>query len=130
MQAKQTRSSLIEGVLKWFGTTVGRLVVALIVPLITFLVLWQGYIFLRDTNAPQLVVALIAIIWGVGGVALLYFATNFLVEKLAKEWTRRLQPFIFVGPALAILAWFLFLPTIRTLYLSFMSATGFDFVWF
>lgn len=130
MQAKQTRSSLVEGVLKWFGTTVGRLVVALIVPLITFLVLWQGYIFLRDTNAPQLVVALIAIIWGVGGVALLYFATNFLVEKLAKEWTRRLQPFIFVGPALAILAWFLFLPTIRTLYLSFMSATGFDFVWF
>jgi alpha-glucoside transport system permease protein len=130
MQAKQTRSSLVQSVLSWFGTTVGRVVVALIVPLITFLVLWQGYIFLRDTNAPKLVVALIAIIWGVGGVALLYYATNFLVEKLPKEWTRRLQPFIFIGPALAILAWFLFLPALRTLYLSMMSATGFDFVWF
>ncbi len=130
MQAKQSRSSLVQSVLSWFGTTVGRVVVALIVPLITFVVLWQGYIFLRDTNAPKLVVALIAIIWGVGGVALLYYATNFLVEKLPKEWTRRLQPFIFIGPALAILAWFLFIPTLRTLYLSFMSATGFDFVWF
>jgi len=130
MQAKQTRSSLVQSVLSWFGTTVGRVVVALIVPLITFLVLWQGYIFLRDTNAPKLLVALIAIIWGVGGVALLYYATNFLVEKLPKEWTRRLQPFIFIGPALAILAWFLFLPALRTLYLSMMSATGFDFVWF
>jgi alpha-glucoside transport system permease protein len=130
MQAKQVRGSLVENLLAWFTTTIGRVVVALIVPLVTFLVLWQGYIFLRDTNAPKLVVALIAIIWGVGGVALLYYATNFLVEKMPKEWTRRLQPFIFIGPALAILAWFLFLPTLRTLYLSMMSATGFDFVWF
>ena len=82
MQAKQVRGSLVENVLAWFTTTIGRVVVALIVPLITFVVLWQGYIFLRDTNAPKLVVALIAIIWGVGGVALLYYATNFLVEKL------------------------------------------------
>lgn len=130
MQAKQVRGSLVENVLKWLTTTIGRVVVAIIVPLVTFVVLWQGYIFLRDTNAPQLVVALVAIVWGVGGVALLYYATNFLVEKLNKEWVRRLQPFIFVGPALAILAWFLFIPTLRTLYLSFRSATGFDFVWF
>jgi ABC-type transporter Mla maintaining outer membrane lipid asymmetry permease subunit MlaE len=64
MQAKQVRGSLVENVLAWFTTTIGRVVVALIVPLITFVVLWQGYIFLRDTNAPKLVVALIAIIWG------------------------------------------------------------------
>ena len=33
-----------------------------------------------------------------------------------------------MGPALAILAWFLAIPTFRTLYLSFMDANSFNFV--
>ncbi len=127
MQAKMTRKSFFTGIIAWFTTTLGRLLVALIVPFLTFLVLWRGYIFLRDTNAPQIVMAIIAIIWGVGGVVLLYSATNFVVEQMPREWTRRLQPFIFIGPAVAILAWFLALPTVRTLYLSFMNNTGFKF---
>jgi alpha-glucoside transport system permease protein len=70
----------------------------------------------------------VAILWGVGGVALLYTVSNWLVEKLSDNWRRRLQPFVFVGPALAILGWFLAIPTIRTLYLSFMDANSFNFV--
>ena len=127
MQANMNQKSFLGQVLSWFTTALGRLVVALIVPLFTFLVLWQGYIFLRDSNAPQLVMALVAIVWGVGGVVLLYSATNFVVEQLPREWTRRLQPFMFIGPAIAILVWFLALPTVRTLYLSFMNSTGFEF---
>ncbi|HEX7973256.1 MAG TPA: sugar ABC transporter permease [Anaerolineales bacterium] len=105
----------------WFGTTLGRIAISLVVPVVTFLVLWQGYIFLRDSEAPQLVLVLVAIIWGVGGVAMLYYVSNWLVEQLPKETSRRIQPFVFVGPAVAILAWYLFIPTIRTLVLSFQN---------
>ncbi len=103
---------------------IGRIFVALIVPVLTFIGLWQGFLFLRDSNAPQLVITLVAVVWGVGGVALLYFVSNLLVEQLPDEWTSRLQPFLFVGPAVAILGWYLLIPTLRTLYLSLRTANG------
>lgn len=109
------------GILTWFTSTIGRIVISLIVPVLTFIVLWQGYIFLRDSNAPQAVQVIVAIVWGVGGVALLYTVSNWLVEQLPKEWTRRIQPFVFVGPAMAILAWYLVIPTFRTLIMSFQN---------
>lgn len=112
----------------WLTTTIGRILISLIVPIVTFLVLWQGFIFLRDSQAPKLVIVLVAIVWGVGGVAVLYLVSNWLVEKLPVEWVQRLQPFVFVGPGLAILFWFLLFPTLRTLYLSFQGATGKGFV--
>ncbi len=117
-----------SGIVSLFTSAVGRVFVSIIVPLLTFLVLWQGFVFLRDTEVNQAIVVLVAIIWGVGGVTLLYYVTNWLVEKLPKEWHGRLQPFIFVGPAIVILAWFLAIPTFRTLVLSFQDATSRNFV--
>jgi alpha-glucoside transport system permease protein len=109
------------GLVGWFATGLGRVLVSLFVPVITFVVLWQGFIFLRDSNAPQIILILVAIVWGVGGVAALYLVSNWLVEQLPGEWTRRLQPFVFVGPGVAILAWYLFIPALRTLILSFQD---------
>jgi len=109
------------GIVTWLTSTVGRILVSLLVPVITFLVLWRGFIFLRDSDAPQVVQVLVAIVWGVGGVALLYTVSNWLVEQLPKEWVRRIQPFVFVGPALAILGWYLVIPTFRTLVMSFQN---------
>ncbi len=60
------------GVLGWFATGLGRILVSIFVPIVTFIVLWQGFLFLRNSKAPQLVLVLVAIIWGVGGVALLF----------------------------------------------------------
>lgn len=116
------------GILGWFAAGVGRVLVSIFVPAITFVVLWQGFLFLRDSHAPQLLLVAVAIVWGVGGVALLYFVSNWVVEQLPPAWTQRLQPFVFVGPALAILGWFLAIPTVRTLYLSFMDANSFNYV--
>jgi alpha-glucoside transport system permease protein len=109
------------GVLTWLATNLGRILISLVVPIGLFVILWQGFIFLRNSQAPQIVLVLVAIVWGVGGVAALYWVTNWLVEKLPKEAARRIQPFVFVGPALAILAWYLFIPAIRTLILSFQN---------
>lgn len=113
---------------EWLISGLGRILVSLIVPIATFIGLWQGFMFLRDSNAPQVVIVLVAIVWGVGGVALLYFVTNWLVETLPSAWVHRIQPYVFVGPGLAILAWFLAVPTLRTLWLSFMDDIGVHFV--
>lgn len=101
---------------------------AIIVPLITGFVMIKGFIFLRDGNAPKYVIALVAIIWGVGGVALIYFVTNWLIEKLPPRWMSRLQPFLFVGPAVVILSWYMAIPTIRTFILSLKDRNGELFV--
>lgn len=117
-----------RGVLYWLLSNVGRLLISLFVPVITFVVLWQGFIFLRDNQAPKLVSVLVAIVWGVGGVALLYFVSNWLIEKLPDLWRQRLQPFVFVGPGIAILAWYLAIPTIRTFFLSLQDAVSRNYV--
>ena len=122
------KSVLPDGPFSWLLASLGRILVSLIVPILTFVVLWQGFIFLRDSNAPQLVIVLVAILWGVGGAGALYAVSNWLVEQLPAQWVSRLQPFVFVGPALAILFWFLALPTLRTLDLSLRDATAQRFV--
>lgn len=105
---------------------VGRVLLAIGIPLIAFFILYQGFLFLRDSDAPRGFIALVAIVWGVGGVALLYWVFNNLIERLPSEWTARLQPFVFVGPAMAILAWYLAIPTIRTFWISLFDRNGPD----
>jgi alpha-glucoside transport system permease protein len=105
-------------------TWILRFGLAILIPLIAFFVLYQGFAFLRAGNAPKWVIALVAIVWGVGGVAILYYIFNRLVEMLPVAWTTRLQPFVFVGPALALLIWFLALPAVRTLYISLFGRNG------
>jgi alpha-glucoside transport system permease protein len=103
---------------------IGRVLLAISIPLIAFYVLYRGFLFLRDSNAPQIVITLVAIVWGVGGVAILYWVFNNLVERLSGAWRTRLLPFVFVGPAMAILSWYLAIPTLRTFYLSLFDRNG------
>lgn len=117
---KNAGQSPVVGIL----TFIGRVLLAIIITLIAFHVLYQGFLFLRDSAAPRALIALVAIVWGVGGVALIYWVFNNLVEQLPDAWTARLQPFVFVGPAIAILAWYLMLPTFRTFWISLFDRTG------
>jgi alpha-glucoside transport system permease protein len=103
---------------------IGRVLLAISIPLIAFFVLYLGFIFLRDSDAPQWLITIIAIIWGVGGVAVLYWVFNNLVERLPDAWSRRLLPFVFVGPAIAILCWYLAIPTVRTFWISLFGRNG------
>lgn len=103
---------------------IGRVLLAVSIPVIAFYVLYLGFLFLRDSEAPRGVIALVAIVWGVGGVAMLYWVFNGLVERLPDLWKTRLLPFVFVGPAMAILAWYLALPTLRTFWISLFGRNG------
>ncbi len=127
---QKTNYALVSASLAWLTTGIGRILISLFVPVMTFLILWQVFLFLRDSNASQLVIVLVAILWGVGGVALLFFISNWLVEQLPGDWPRRLQPFVFIGPAIAIMGWYLAIPVLRTLVLSFKDALSREWIGF
>ncbi|HLE05441.1 MAG TPA: sugar ABC transporter permease [Anaerolineales bacterium] len=113
---QQPAGNAIARILR-FGLTV-------LILLIAFYGLYLGFLFLREGDRPKWIMALAAIVWGVGGVALLYYLFNSLVELLPVRWTTRLQPFVFVGPGIALLIWFLALPALRTLYISLFGRNG------
>ena len=102
-----------KGKANWLTKNLGRLLISIIGPIITFLALRQGFVFLRSNEAPKLVTLIVAIVWGVEGIAALYLFSNMFVESLNPTWTRKLQPFVFIGPALAVVAYYLAIPTIR-----------------
>jgi len=106
----------------------GRIFLSLLVPILTFWGLWQVFLFLRDGEAPQLVIVLVAILWGVGGVALLFVVLNWFVEQLPGDWGRKLQPFVFIGPAVIMMGWYLAIPVFRTLILSFKGPLGQEWI--
>ena len=107
-----------------------------------------GFAFLRDPDAPErflirlyellgldasaeglrayglsplsakLMIFAAALLIGVGGVWVLYLTANALTERLGHRWRERVRPWIFVGPALALIGLFLVYPTISTIVTS------------
>ncbi len=128
MQRSSEKPRQPGGPVQWLSVNAIGLFTALAIPLATFLVLYWGFFFLRDSDAPKIVIAIVAIVWGVGGVAALYLVANSLVDRLGDTWRARIQPFIFVGPAVAILLWYLAVPSLRTLWISLLDRNGVDFV--
>ncbi|MCJ7569124.1 MAG: sugar ABC transporter permease [Anaerolineales bacterium] len=111
-----------------FTTGPLRIIVSLIVPVIAFLVLRWSFIYMRDTEANKLLIGLVALIIGVGAVWALYLITDNLVSLLPQGIGDTVRPFVFVGPALAILSMYLVYPLVRTIYLSFFDARSESFV--
>jgi alpha-glucoside transport system permease protein len=131
-EADHRRSSktVFSSIFQKMGASVLRILFSLFVPAITFYVLYVGFMFLKRSEAPAAVLAVVAIIWGVGGVAALYFVANWLIGRFPSQVGSWLQPFLFVGPAMIILGWYLFIPALRSLYLSFFGPNSQKFVGF
>ncbi len=111
------------------GSSIGGILLALVIIIVALAVLYGGFLFLGDSASyPKLFVTLFAIVWGVVGVALLFWSANNFVEKLPQKWTARLQPYVFVGPAVFLLFGYLLVPAIWTFYLSLMDRNGNEFV--
>jgi alpha-glucoside transport system permease protein len=127
-QAGAAPASGAGGIVQRLATGVGRVLVSIFVPIVAFIVLWAGFLFLRDSGAPKIVIVGVAIVWGIGGVAALYVVANWLTEKLPQTWQGRILPFVFVGPAIAILAFYLLVPAVLTGWASLFSANGDEFV--
>ena len=95
-----------------------------------FLYFAAGIKFLNylDEIEQKLASALFAIVWGVSAVAFFYYGANWIVERFSPKWTERIQPYIFVGPAVIILLWALAIPTLRTLIYSLKDANAKEWI--
>ncbi len=62
----------------------------------------------------KLIIALVALVLGVAGIWALYFIANRLLNTFSGETQNRLRPYVFVGPAVVILAIFLVYPIVGT----------------
>src|SRR6056297_4234376 len=111
-----------------FAATPTRIAVSLIVPVVTFLVLRWSFIFMRDSEASKFLIGIVALTIGVGGVWVLFAATNNLVSMLPVRLRDALRPFVFVGPAIAVLLFYIVFPALRPIYLGFMNKTSTEFV--
>ena len=109
-------------------SSAGRGLLIAFATVVAFLLLWQSFLFLRDAPLPQYLRALLAVIWGVGGVILLFSLFANLVEQFPQVWRRRLVPLVFVGPAVLVVCGYLAVPALRTLVSSFYDANGQNFV--
>src|SRR3954451_18662086 len=92
------------------GWNSGQFIIALVGLAIVIGLLWLGFLYLRGTKTASIVNAIVAIIWGVGGVAALFGVTNMLIESLPRTWRSRILPFLFFGPGVSILFLFLTIP--------------------
>jgi ABC-type sugar transport system permease subunit len=61
------------------------------------------------------------LVLAIGVLIGVFVAVNVGVGRLSQRWEQRLRPWVFVGPAVLLLAVGLLVPVIRTVYLSFRS---------
>lgn len=79
-------------------------------------------------NLIRIFNAILAIVIGCGGVIAIFYGLNLLVERLSRTWKNRLLPWVYIGPAVALLVAYLVLPTVQTVYLSFLDSRSEKFV--
>lgn len=98
--------------------------------LITALVMSGGFFLIRADVMNQLLTTLVAVIWGVASVCLLFYSLNLIAQNFPTKTYNKIVPYIFIGPAVLIMGWYLLIPTVRSLYLSFMDKSSTHFVGF
>jgi alpha-glucoside transport system permease protein len=104
-----------------------RILSALVIPAVMF-VFFLTFTFLQDPTVNKAIQIVVAIIVGVGGVWLLYWAMDRTVSLLPERAAAGVRPFVFVGPAIIILGFYLVYPAVNTVILSFQDRTGDTFV--
>ncbi len=84
---------------------------------------------MEDTaNLSRILSAIAAIIVGSGGVIGLFYGANYLVEQLPRKWRSHILPWVYTSPAILFLLAYLVLPTLRTIYISFLDRRSVEFV--
>lgn len=105
-----------------------RVAFAIIGPIAVVFVFYSSFLFMRDAEAHRAVIALIALVVGVGGIWALFASLTNAAEALPTNARYAMRPWVFVGPALIILTIYIVFPSIRTLWISFFNRTSEQFV--
>ncbi len=79
--------------------------------------------FMRAATAPRFLIAIVAMVVGVGGIWALFLTADHLVAQLPVRLRDRVRPYVFITPAFLVLLVYIIYPTIRTVYISFFDFT-------
>jgi alpha-glucoside transport system permease protein len=109
---------------------VARVLVSIAIPVGAILLFWRSFDFLRDADANRFLVIAVALAVGVGGVFALFWGMNRVVDWLPARLREDVRPYVFVGPALVLLAVFLIYPVVNTVLISFQDAQSQEYVGF
>jgi alpha-glucoside transport system permease protein len=109
------------------GARVLSFAAALVIPVIV-VVFYFSFGYLKDDDANKALQVLVAILVGTLGVWGLYWAFDRLISRLPRATANAVRPFLFVGPAMALLGFYLIYPAVNTLMLSFQDRRSENFV--
>jgi alpha-glucoside transport system permease protein len=111
------------------GVWLLRVASALVVPLV-LVVFFFAFNFLKSPDVNKILQVVVALVVGILGVWALFWGMDRLVSLLPERAARSVRPFVFVGPALVLLTFYLVYPAIYTTVLSFQDRAGEGFVGF
>jgi alpha-glucoside transport system permease protein len=79
---------------------------------------------LGDQFIAKLIIAVIALLVGVGGVWLVFTSASTIVERFPPKLRDRVLPWVFIAPALLLLTIYLVYPAVSTVIRSFLTDKG------
>jgi alpha-glucoside transport system permease protein len=90
--------------------------------------LFLAFGYYPEKFGSRLVIAVLALIAGVGGAALFYYFLNMMVEGLPERLSHATMPYAYLMPAIAAIGLMLFYPTIQTIHYSFANSDSTEYV--
>lgn len=109
------------------GTTVLSVIAAVAIPVI-LVAFYFSFLFLKNEDAHKGLKVILAILVGTIGVWGLYWGTDQLISRLPRRSANAVRPFLFVGPTMALLTFFLVYPAVNTLFLSLQNSRSTEYV--
>lgn len=100
-----------------------QIVISLAIAAVLFVIFAWSFSFMRNEEVPRLLIAVVALIVGVGGIWALFLTVDNLVSQLPVRLRDTLRPYVFITPAFLILFVYIIYPTIRTVIISFFDYT-------
>ncbi|MEY4531953.1 MAG: hypothetical protein RLZZ156_2676, partial [Deinococcota bacterium] len=95
---------------------------------VTLVIYYYVFLFLREGTANAWIIFAVSLLWGIGGIWFLFVLSSSIVDLLNEKWRQKIMPWVFALPALALVFYYLLLPTIRTIYLSLFNENSSKFV--
>lgn len=90
--------------------------------------LFLAFGYYPEKFGSTVVIALLALVAGVGGAAVLFFFLNMLVEGLPERVQARLMPYAYLLPGLGLIGLMLLYPVLQTINYSFANADSTAYV--
>ncbi|MFP4152588.1 MAG: carbohydrate ABC transporter permease [Alkalispirochaeta sp.] len=100
-----------------------QVILSLVVAAVLVVVFAWSFNFMRNEDAPKLLIAVVALVVGVGGIWALYLTVDNLITQLPIHIRDLLRPYVFITPAFLILFVYIIYPSIRTIWISFFDFT-------